>query len=136
MNFWSLGPLPTLKYDDVIYGRPSGFFDLYNIGETPRTIANMPNDTSSIDKESNIILLSHEKIVPKIAPKICKNRKILVRSSNFRQKEAEFGMILYFSDFNTCINVSYVMQFLAWWVLKSNVFAQKSTVFKWNCCIL
>merc|ERR1740129_117102 len=28
------------------------FFDLYNIGETPRrTTANMPNDTSSIDKE-------------------------------------------------------------------------------------
>ena len=33
-------------------------------------------------------------------------------------------------------NVSYVMEFLAWWVLKSKVFAQKSTVFKWNCCIL
>ena len=28
------------------------------------------------------------------------------------------------------------MEFLAWWVLKSKVFAQKSTVFKWNCCIL
>ena len=35
-----------------------------------------------------------------------------------------------------CINVSYVMEFLAWWVLKSKVFAQKSTVVKWNCCIL
>ena len=34
------------------------------------------------------------------------------------------------------INVSYVMEFLAWWVLKSKVFAQKSTVVKWNCCIL
>ena len=33
-------------------------------------------------------------------------------------------------------NVSYVMEFLAWWVLKSKVFAQKSTVVKWNCCIL
>ena len=28
------------------------------------------------------------------------------------------------------------MEFLAWWVLKSKVFAQKSTVVKWNCCIL
>jgi len=27
------------------------FFDFYNIGETPRTTANMPNVTSSIDKE-------------------------------------------------------------------------------------
>ena len=35
-----------------------------------------------------------------------------------------------------CINVSYVMEFLAWWVLKSKVFAQKSTVVKWYCCIL
>jgi len=35
-----------------------------------------------------------------------------------------------------CNNVSYVMEFLAWWVLKSKVFAQKSTLFKWNCCIL
>ena len=34
------------------------------------------------------------------------------------------------------INVSYVMEFLAWWVLKSKVFAQKSTVVKWSCCIL
>ena len=34
------------------------------------------------------------------------------------------------------INVSYVMEFLAWWVLKSKAFAQKSTVVKWNCCIL
>ena len=34
------------------------------------------------------------------------------------------------------INVSYVMEFLAWWVLKSQVFAQKSTVVKWNCSIL
>ena len=33
-------------------------------------------------------------------------------------------------------NVSYVMEFLAWWVLKSQVFAQKSTVVKWNCSIL
>ena len=33
------------------------------------------------------------------------------------------------------INVSYVMEFLTWWVLKSKVFAQKSTVVKWNCCI-
>ena len=24
----------------------------------------------------------------------------------------------------------------AWWVLRSKVFAQKSTIFKWNCCIL
>ena len=40
---------------------------------------------------------------------------------------------------NSCsmsINVSYVMEFFAWWVLKSKVFAQKSTVVKWNCCIL
>ena len=28
------------------------------------------------------------------------------------------------------------MEFLAWWVLKSQVFAQKSTVVKWNCSIL
>ena len=28
------------------------------------------------------------------------------------------------------------MEFLAWWVLKSQVFAQKSTVVKWNCFIL
>ena len=28
------------------------------------------------------------------------------------------------------------MEFLAWWVLKSKVFAQKSTVFKWNYCTL
>ena len=34
------------------------------------------------------------------------------------------------------INVSYVIEFLTWWVLKSMVFAQKSTVVKWNCCIL
>ena len=34
------------------------------------------------------------------------------------------------------INVSYDMEFLVWWVLKSKVFAQKSTVFKWNCCVL
>ena len=33
-------------------------------------------------------------------------------------------------------NVSYVMEFLVWWVLKSKVFAQKSTVVKWNCFIL
>ena len=33
-------------------------------------------------------------------------------------------------------NVSYVMDFLAWWVQKSKVFAQKSTVVNWNCCIL
>jgi hypothetical protein len=33
-------------------------------------------------------------------------------------------------------NVSYVMEFLAWWVLKSKVFTQKSSVVKWNCCIL
>ena len=33
-------------------------------------------------------------------------------------------------------NVSYVMEFLAWCVLKSKIFAQKSTAFKWNCCIL
>ena len=35
----------------------------------------------------------------------------------------------------TFINVSYVMDFLAWWVLKTKVFTQKSTVVKWNCCI-
>ena len=35
-----------------------------------------------------------------------------------------------------CTIVSYVMEFLAWWVLKSKVFNQKSTVVKWNCCIL
>ena len=34
------------------------------------------------------------------------------------------------------VNVSYVMEFLAWWVLKSKVSTQKSTVVKWNCCIL
>ena len=28
------------------------------------------------------------------------------------------------------------MEFLPWWVLKSKVFAQKSTVVKWNCFIL
>ena len=28
------------------------------------------------------------------------------------------------------------MEFLAWWVLISQVFAQKSTAVKWNCCIL
>ena len=28
-----------------------------------------------------------------------------------------------------CINVSYDMEFLAWWVLKSKIFAQNSTVF-------
>ena len=33
-------------------------------------------------------------------------------------------------------NVSCVMEFLAWWVLKSKVFAQKSTVYKWNYCTL
>ena len=33
-------------------------------------------------------------------------------------------------------NVSYVMEFLAWWVQKSKVFAQKSTAVKWNWCIL
>ena len=37
---------------------------------------------------------------------------------------------------NFTINVSYVMEFLTWWVLKSKVFAQKSTVVKWNCFIL
>ena len=36
-----------------------GFFDLYNIGETPRRTT--ANNTSSIDKESNIIQ-SSEKI--------------------------------------------------------------------------
>ena len=42
-------------------------------------------------------------------------------------------------DFYMCpylFNVRYVMEFLAWWVLKSKVFTQKSTVVKWNCCIL
>ena len=34
------------------------------------------------------------------------------------------------------ISVSYIMEFLAWWVQKSKVFAQKSTVYKWNYCIL
>jgi hypothetical protein len=34
------------------------------------------------------------------------------------------------------INVSYAMEFLASWVLKSKVFTHKSTVVKWNCCIL
>ena len=34
------------------------------------------------------------------------------------------------------INVSYVMEFLPWWVLKSKVFTQKSTVFKWNWWIV
>ena len=34
------------------------------------------------------------------------------------------------------INVSCVMEFLSWWVLKSKVFAQKSTVVNLNCCIL
>ena len=34
------------------------------------------------------------------------------------------------------VNVSYVSEFLAWWVLKIKGFAQKSTVFKSNCCIL
>ena len=38
--------------------------------------------------------------------------------------------------FTINVNVSYVMEFLAWWVLKIKVFAQKSTVVKWNCCIL
>ena len=35
-----------------------------------------------------------------------------------------------FMDFLPCLftNVSYVMEFLAWWVLKSHV--------KWNYCIL
>ena len=33
-------------------------------------------------------------------------------------------------------NVSYVIEFLTWWVLKSKVFAQKSTIVKWNCSIL
>ena len=33
-------------------------------------------------------------------------------------------------------NVSYIMEFLAWWVLKSKVFAQNSTGVKLNCCIL
>ena len=35
-----------------------------------------------------------------------------------------------------CSDVSYVMEFLAWWVLKSKIFAQKSTVTKWNRSIL
>ena len=30
----------------------------------------------------------------------------------------------------------YVMEFLTWWDIKSKVFIQKSTVVKWNCCIL
>ena len=34
------------------------------------------------------------------------------------------------------INVSNDMEFLAWWVLKSKVFAQKSTVVNWNYSIL
>jgi len=33
-------------------------------------------------------------------------------------------------------NVSYVMEFLAWWIPKSKVFTQKPTLVKWNCCIL
>ena len=33
-------------------------------------------------------------------------------------------------------NVSWVMEFLKCWVLKSKVFGQKSTVVKWNWCIL
>ena len=37
------------------------FFDLYNIGESPRTTANMPNDTSSIDRESNQIEVEQRK---------------------------------------------------------------------------
>ena len=37
---------------------------------------------------------------------------------------------------NICINVSYVMEFLAWWVLKNKVFTQKSTVVKRNCCTI
>ena len=28
------------------------------------------------------------------------------------------------------------MEFLAWWILKSQVFAQKSSVVKWTCSIL
>ena len=35
-----------------------------------------------------------------------------------------------------CINVSYVIEFLAWGVLISKVFTHKSTIVKWNCCIL
>ena len=41
------------------------------------------------------------------------------------------------SEFRYMIsNVSYVMEFLARWVQKSKVFTQKSTVVKWNCCVL
>ena len=39
------------------------------------------------------------------------------------------------NDDRMYINVSYVMEFLAWWVLKSKVFALKSTAVKWNYCI-
>ena len=40
------------------------------------------------------------------------------------------------ADFNIYTNVSWVMEFLTRWVLKSKVVAQKSTVVKWNCCLL
>ena len=36
----------------------------------------------------------------------------------------------------TKVNVGYAMVFLTCWGLKSKDFNQKSTVFKWNCCIL
>ena len=60
-SFFSKGGFDYCSKLGGVLASPS-FFDLYNIGETPRTTANMPNDTSSIDKESNSILLSHEKI--------------------------------------------------------------------------
>ena len=44
---------------------------------------------------------------------------------------------LFLSSKNLCRLMSVTnMEFLAWWVLKSKVFAQKSTIVKWNCCIL
>ena len=50
--------------------------------------------------------------------------------------ECVFNIVVLVFAMDTYINVSYVMEFLAWWVLKSKVYAQKSTAVKWYCCIL
>ena len=67
---------------------------------------------------------------------IIKNLKTVCPLHTLCPESSENIPILFQGQTYTTVNVSYVMEFLAWWVLKSKVFAQKSTVVKWNCCIL
>ena len=122
-GLFSMGPLKDLKDFKLILNE-SKLFPWWS------KISSIPLRILRVNGQGLFLAVSYRK------PALIKGCRTSLENTNLDALfESHFSLGF---TFLLCrfINVSYVMEFLAWWVLKSKVFAQKLTSVKWNCCTL